>query len=70
MKLDLPVPVLNVICQALQCLQQQTAVALEQINAQAAAQLPDGRDPLGQKGDSEVRQPDQEQRPVDGPVDG
>lgn len=38
MKLDLPVPAINVICQALQCLQQQTAVTLDAIAAQVAAQ--------------------------------
>jgi cell division protein FtsB len=35
MKLDLSVPAINVICHALQALQQQTAVVLEQIAEQA-----------------------------------
>ena len=38
MKLDLSVPAINVICSALQALQQQTAVVLEQIAQQANAQ--------------------------------
>ena len=38
MKLDLSVPVINVICHALQALQQQTVVVLEQITQQANAQ--------------------------------
>ena len=38
MKLDLSVPAINIICNALQALQQQTAVVLEQIAEQAAAQ--------------------------------
>ena len=38
MKLELPIPAINVICDALRCLQQQTAVALEQIVSQVNAQ--------------------------------
>jgi len=38
MKLDLSVPTINIICNALQALQQQTAVVLEQIVEQANAQ--------------------------------
>ena len=38
MKLDLSVPAINVICHALQALQQQTVVVLEQITQQANAQ--------------------------------
>jgi hypothetical protein len=38
MKLDLSVPAINVICNALQALQQQTVVVLEQITQQANAQ--------------------------------
>ena len=38
MKLDLSVPAINVICHALQALQQQTVVVLEQITEQANAQ--------------------------------
>ena len=38
MKLDLSVPAINVICNALQALQQQTVVVLEQIAQQANAQ--------------------------------
>lgn len=38
MKLDLSVPAINVICNALQALQQQTVVVLEQIAEQANAQ--------------------------------
>ena len=38
MKLDLSVPAINIICNALQALQQQTAVVLEQISEQANAQ--------------------------------
>jgi len=38
MKLDLSVPAINVICHALQALQQQTVVVLEQIAQQANAQ--------------------------------
>ena len=38
MKLDLSVPAINVICHALQALQQQTVVVLEQIAEQANAQ--------------------------------
>jgi hypothetical protein len=38
MKLDLSVPAINIICNALQALQQQTAVVLEQIAEQANAQ--------------------------------
>ena len=38
MKLDLSVPAINVICHALQALQQQTVVVLEQIAEQATAQ--------------------------------
>ena len=40
MKLDLSVPAINVICHALQALQQQTAVVLEQIAEQAVAPTP------------------------------
>ena len=38
MKLDLSVPAINIICNALQALQQQTVVVLEQIAEQANAQ--------------------------------
>ena len=38
MKLDLSVPAINIICHALQALQQQTVVVLEQIAQQANAQ--------------------------------
>ena len=38
MKLDLSVPAINIICSALQALQQQTVVVLEQIAEQANAQ--------------------------------
>jgi len=38
MKLDLSVPAINIICNALQALQQQTVVVLEQIAQQANAQ--------------------------------
>lgn len=38
MKFDLSIPAVNVICDALRCLQQQAAVALEQISIQANAQ--------------------------------
>ena len=38
MKLDLSVPAINIICHALQALQQQTVVVLEQIAEQANAQ--------------------------------
>ena len=38
MKLDLSVPAINIICNALQALQQQTVVVLEQITQQANAQ--------------------------------
>ena len=38
MKLDLSVPTINIICHALQALQQQTAVVLEQIAEQANVQ--------------------------------
>ena len=38
MNLDLSVPAINVICHALQALQQQTVVVLEQIAEQANAQ--------------------------------
>jgi hypothetical protein len=38
MKLNLSVPAINVICNALQALQQQTVVVLEQIAEQANAQ--------------------------------
>jgi len=38
MKLDLSVPTINIICNALQALQQQTVVVLEQIAEQANAQ--------------------------------
>jgi len=38
MKLNLSVPTINIICHALQALQQQTAVVLEQIAEQANAQ--------------------------------
>ena len=38
MKLDLSVPAINIICNALQALQQQTVVVLEQIAEQATAQ--------------------------------
>ena len=40
MKLDLSVPAINIICNALQALQQQTVVVLEQITQQANAQQP------------------------------
>jgi hypothetical protein len=40
MKLDLSVPAINIICNALQALQQQTVVVLEQIAEQANAQQP------------------------------
>ena len=40
MKLDLSVPAINIICNALQALQQQTVVVLEQIAQQANAQQP------------------------------
>ena len=40
MKLDLSVPAINVICNALQALQQQTVVVLEHISEQANAQQP------------------------------
>ena len=40
MKLDLSVPAINIICHALQALQQQTVVVLEQIAEQANAQQP------------------------------
>ena len=40
MKLDLSVPAINIICNALQALQQQAVVVLEQIAEQANAQQP------------------------------
>ena len=40
MKLDLSVSAINIICNALQALQQQTVVVLEQIAEQANAQQP------------------------------
>ena len=40
MKLDLSIPTINIICHALQALQQQTVVVLEQIAQQANAQQP------------------------------
>lgn len=39
MKLDLPVPLINVIVQALQTLQQQAGVALEEIDKQVRPQM-------------------------------
>lgn len=38
MKLDLPIPTINVMCDALRCLQQHTAVALADISQQVQAQ--------------------------------